>query len=158
MKNLFSNQNHIQYTFFFFEFCILKLVSQLAQKKLFFSGKPSCFQIEMEVTHQPNENDLYFLDHIIKLKSPKFGDGGVSFSYKCFNFILNVTFFGRLLEMKCIAGMKEKGSFGKVAGNTIHLLTPLKRLTRFATFWKEKKNYKKATKNNTVCPSFVQVC
>lgn len=63
---------------------------------------------------------------------------GLAFLYKHFNFILNVAFFGRLLEMKCIAGIKEKGSFGKVAGNTIYLLTPLKRLTIFAKFWEKK--------------------
>lgn len=55
-------------------FCILyfKFLSQLSQKRAFFSGKLSCFQIEMEVTYQLNETDLYFLEYTMKLKNPKF--------------------------------------------------------------------------------------
>ena len=89
-----------------------KLLSQLAQNKLFFSGKPFCFQIEMEATHQPNEKDRYFWEHVMKLKSPTFW-WSLPFLYVCFNFVLNAVFLGRLLEMKWIAGMKEKSSFGR---------------------------------------------
>lgn len=55
---------------YFFWILYFKLLSQLAQKRLFFSGKSCCFQTEMEVAYQLNEKDLYFLEYVVKLKTP----------------------------------------------------------------------------------------
>lgn len=57
---------------YFFWILYFKLLSQLAPKRLFFSGKSSCFQTEMEVTYQLNKKHLYFLEYVMKMKNPKF--------------------------------------------------------------------------------------